>query len=75
MHIKEETVQRHTLAVMVDNEPGIDCWSGLAAPPETGEPSAGPVTSIVLNLLGQAVRGRLGLSLRGPLVDELLAGP
>ena len=23
MHIKEETVQRHTLAVMVDNEPGI----------------------------------------------------
>jgi len=23
MHIKEETAQRHTLAVMVDNEPGI----------------------------------------------------
>ncbi len=23
MHIKEETVRRHTLAVMVDNEPGI----------------------------------------------------
>jgi acetolactate synthase-1/3 small subunit len=23
MHIKEETVKRHTLAVMVDNEPGI----------------------------------------------------